>query len=263
MFRKCSVKIARVSSNSVPVTGTVLSWENARGVGRVALDASSSAGPSSSSSGGHSGSALLVGRGALHNGHFLTPGQRIRAHQVFSKQGQPRLALVRNEDGTLVRPRSLRGVILEYSPVVECGEIGETDLCGNYIPDVSPKYRFSLLDYSCRHPPPAVGQQVIFHKEEKPADGDTPAISFARRIALHYVSKGFSDGTGTVHTLNENFGFVSLDGTSESIFFRRSAAFAGVQVGSRVTFWVSEEPPVSTNAGKLLAIALRPFSPSE
>lgn len=256
-------------------TGTVCSWKHDRGVGRIMLDDESGATSEPV--------VALVDRSALINGHSLVPGQKVQGIVDTAASGPvPRMKFVRNEDGSLVRPRSLQGVILEYNSVLDCGVIGETDLCGRYLENASPKYRFSALDYECHHPPPTVGASVLFQKEQpynivgeaselSPPPPQTtsasqqsslpnPHLPFARCVVLRYFgAPKVTHVYGTVRELFRHHGFVNMEPNGESIYFTLTSVVKGynVQIGDRVTFTLLTEPPVSRSAGKPLAISLR------
>jgi hypothetical protein len=134
----------------------------------------------------------------------------------------------------------------------------EVDLCGTYLDGISPTYHFSLQDYKCHHPPPTAGAKVLFHKELLAAPS-SPGTLIARRVVSNYMNSNLSEATGTICSLLEFHGFVTIDGTNENVYFSIKSAYPAAQIGDRVAFSLLKEPPVSANAGKLLAVSLEPL----
>lgn len=252
---------------SITVFGSVIHWSHDRGVGRVRLDAPCAVNATGTSA--MCAREALVDRWALQNGFFLVEGQRIQAvphvkagsmSSTETPNNQPRLKLLRNEDGSLVRPRCLRGVVIEFNNILQTGIVAEVDLEGRLLMDVAPKYKFDAQDYECHHPLPHVGMRVLFHKEANSTAVGGAVTQSARRVVLDYKPKAASPEHGVVREVLEHHGFVEQDGTHERIYFASSSLTdPNIRVGDRVAFKLMEEPPVSPSAGKKLAISLTPL----
>lgn len=224
-------RAARFFATATTATGTVQHWTHVRGFGKVLLD---------------DGTTALVARTSLRGGFYVNERDRVRGKLVTSETAGSKLHEVTREDGSLIRPRALRGEVVCWDDLLLTGQIAEYDLTGKLHPN-SPKFQFSVEDYECDVPRMSVGLRVCFClRNNRPA-----------RVVFDYRPVKGTESKGRIREIRGTYGFLNEANTNNSIYFAVSSFLDPVQVGDTVTFKLGIEPPVSHSAGKKVAFAIQ------